>query len=121
MAFVRACGFNLEATETSSAVDPRTIPPAPTPARGIELSPMSDLADDPEPIFVADRESALDEPGPADFSGMTYESWRRLIWDYPDLDRELSVVALADGVVVGATFLKCRSNNPDGRQTSARE
>ena len=36
---------------------------------------------------------------------MTYETWRRLIWDHPDCDHELSVVALADGAVVGTTFL----------------
>ena len=36
---------------------------------------------------------------------MTYETWRRLIWDNPDCDRELSAVALAEGVVVGTSFL----------------
>ena len=36
---------------------------------------------------------------------MTYETWRRLIWDVPDCDLELSVAALAEGVVVGTSFL----------------
>jgi GNAT superfamily N-acetyltransferase len=105
MAFLRARGFSLEATETSSAVDPRTIDQPPSPPPGIELVSMSDFVNDPEPVYAADHESALDEPGPADFSGMTYDSWRRLIWDHPDCDHELSAVALADGVVVGTTFL----------------
>ena len=66
---------------------------------------MSRFVDDPEPLFAADHVSALDEPGPSDLSGMTYETWRRLIWDVPDCDLELSVAALAEGVVVGTSFL----------------
>jgi len=105
IAFVRARAFNLEATDTSSGVDPRTLGPPPAAPPGIELRPMSGFAHDPEPIFASDHESAQDEPGPSDYSGMTYETWRRLIWDPPDCDHELSVVALVEGVVVGTTFL----------------
>ena len=105
IAFARARGFSLEATETSSAVDPRTIGQPPLPPQGIELRSMRSFVDDPEPVFAADHESSLDEPGPSDFSGMTYETWRRLIWDHPDCDHELSAVVLADGVVAGTTFL----------------
>ena len=105
IAFVRARAFNLVATETSSDVDPRTLGQPPAAPPGIELRSMSGFVQDPEPIFAADHESALDEPGPSDFSGMTYENWRRLIWDHPDCDRELSAVALVEGVVAGTTFL----------------
>jgi len=105
IAFVRARAFNLEATDTSSGIDPRTLGPPPAAPPGIELRPMSGFAHDPEPIFASDHESAQDEPGPSDYSGMTYETWRRLIWDPPDCDHELSVVALVEGVVVGTTFL----------------
>ena len=105
IAFVRARAFNLEATDTSSGVDPRTLGPPPAAPPGIELRPMSGFAHDPKPIFASDHESAQDEPGPSDFSGMTYETWRRLIWDQPNCDHELSVVALVEGVVVGTTFL----------------
>jgi len=104
-AFVVGRGFTVESTETASAVDPRTIAPPTTGPEGIEIVPLSRFADDPEPVYVADRESALDEPGPFDFSGTTYETWRRLIWDVPDCDLELSVAALAEGVVVGTSFL----------------
>ena len=75
---------------------------------------MSRFADDPEPVFAADHESALDEPGPSDLSGMTYETWRRLIWDVPNCDLELSVAALADGVVVAR-----RSSTRIGRRGEA--
>lgn len=105
MAFARARGFRLEATETTSAVDPRAVGPPPPPGDGVELVRMSEYAVDPEMVYAADRECALDEPGPADFSGMTYDSWRRLIWDFPDCDHELSAVARVGGVVVGTSFL----------------
>jgi len=93
--FVTGRGFTLEATETASAVDPRMIGPAEPVPEGIELVPLSLFVEDPEPVFVADHESSLDEPGPSDFSAMTYETWRRLIWDVPDCDLELSVARTA--------------------------
>jgi GNAT superfamily N-acetyltransferase len=103
--FARGCGFTLDATSTTSALDPRTLGPPPEPPDGIAIVPMERFEDDPEAVFAADRESALDEPGPSDFSGTTYEDWLRMIWNTPDCDLELSVVALADGVVVGTSFL----------------
>lgn len=117
LSFLRSRGFSVEATEASSAVDPRTIGPAPSLPKGIEFASMTDFADDPEPIYTADRESALDEPGPSDFSGMTYDTWRRLIWDHPDCDHELSGVALVGGAVVGTTFLY--SDRSTGRAANA--
>jgi L-amino acid N-acyltransferase YncA len=117
VAFVRARGFTLESTDTTSAVDPRTLPEPPLPPSGIAIVPMAEHADDPTQVFEADSESALDEPGPSDFSGVTYESWRRLIWDYPDCDHDLSVVAEADGVVVGTAFLY--SDRETGRAMNA--
>jgi GNAT superfamily N-acetyltransferase len=105
VAFVRARGFSLESTDTTSAVDPRTLPLPPEPPTGIAIAPMREYEDDPTPVFEADKASAVDEPGPGDFSGITYERWRRLIWDAPDSDHDLSVVVTADGVVVGTSFL----------------
>jgi GNAT superfamily N-acetyltransferase len=103
--FARARGFTLASTSASSAVDPRTIASPPAPPPGIDIHPASDFAADPEPVFAADSEASRDEPGPVDFSGMTYETWRRHIWDHPDVDHELSVVARCGEVVVGSTFL----------------
>ena len=60
--------------------------------------------------------SSLDEPGPSDFSGMTYEIWHRLIWDFPDCDHELSAGAVADGTVVGTAFLN--TDRESGRAVS---
>jgi len=117
VAFARARGFSLESTDTTSAVDPRTLPPPPDPPAGIAIAPMAEYEDDPMPVFEADKASALDEPGPGDFSGTTYETWRRLIWDAPDSDHDVSVVVTADGVVVGTSFLY--SDRGTGRAMNA--
>jgi len=116
-AFAARRGFTLEATETASAVDPRTIPAPAAAPEGIEIAPMSRFVDDPELVFVVDRECMLDEPGPSDFSGVTYETWRRMIWDIPDADRELSVAALARGSVVGTTLVY--ADRAQGRAANA--
>jgi GNAT superfamily N-acetyltransferase len=98
-------GFRLESTEITSAVDPRTLPPPSAPPAGIELYPLSAFADDPEQVYQADRDSMQDEPGPFDLSGLTLAIWRRIIWDHPECDGDLGAAAVADGVVVGTTFL----------------
>lgn len=111
MSFSRARGFALAATQTSLAVDPRTIvPPASLPP-GVTLRPFSAYADDPKPVYEADLEAILDEPGPDDFSGTTYETWLRHHWEHPDCDRELGLVALVDGRIVGTTFLMTDREN----------
>jgi N-acetylglutamate synthase-like GNAT family acetyltransferase len=117
VAFVAARGFNLEGTDTTSAVDPRTLPEPPSPPAGVAIVPMTQYAHDLRPLFEADRQSAADEPGPSDFSGVTYESWLRLIWATPDCDHDLSVAAVADGVVVGTSFLY--SDRETGRAMNA--
>ena len=48
---------------------------------------------------------------------MTYESWRRLIWDWPDCDHDLSVAATSDGTVIGTSFLY--SDRETGRAMNA--
>ena len=103
--FTEAQGFRLESTEIGSAVDPRRLPPPPAPAPGIELHPLRAFAGDPEQVYQADRDSMQDEPGPFDMSGLTFAIWRRIIWDHPECDRDLGAVVVADGVVVGTTFL----------------
>ena len=105
VAFARSRGFTLGATQTFLKVDPRTIEaPAALPA-GLRLCPFRALADDPRPVYDADFESILDEPSAADFSGVTFETWKRHFWDHPDCDRELGTAVLVDGEVVGLTFV----------------
>src|SRR4051812_14672304 len=57
VAFVRARGFTLESTDTRSAVDPRTLGEAPSPPAGLAVVPVAQFADDPSPVFEADKAS----------------------------------------------------------------
>ena len=109
-----ACGFRLEGTHTGLAVDPRTVVAPVSPPPGIVIATLGSFADDPQSVFEADYESFLDEPGPGDVSGMTYETWLRLIWDNPECDRELSTVAVADGVPVGISLPGLRPRDRHG-------
>jgi GNAT superfamily N-acetyltransferase len=104
-AFAQRCGLTLGATHVTSAVDPRVLDAPPAPPPGVGILPMSTFEKDPPAVYAADREASQDEPGPADLSGMTYKTWRRLIWDAPECDRELSVVAVEHDRVIGTSFL----------------
>lgn len=103
--FAERRGFRLAAEVRTLALDPRTLDAPPAPAAGVDVRPMAAFADDPLPVYEVDRESALDEPGPGDASGITVETWCRMFWHHPDCDHELSVVVLEDGEVVGVSFL----------------
>jgi GNAT superfamily N-acetyltransferase len=102
--FAERRGFAHSSTDTLLVTDPRTIEPTTAPA-GVEIVPLETLADDLEAIYSCEAETTQDEPGPFDTSAMTFERWRRHIWDHPDVDWELSMAAVADRVVVGTTFL----------------
>ncbi len=110
--FARARGLRLASTETVLSVEPREIEPGPAP-EGVEIRSLNAFADDPEPIYRCDVEAAQDEPGPFRVDALTLESWRRILWDQPDLDHDLGVAAVAAGQVVGATFLL--ADRPSGR------
>jgi GNAT superfamily N-acetyltransferase len=66
---------------------------------GVELRTAADFADDPRPLYVAYAEAREDEPGDVDADAMGFGDWIALIWNRPDLDRELTSVAVVDGTV----------------------
>ncbi len=109
--FAATRGFTLAATQTSLSVDPRSVEPPSVVPDGVELRSFRAYVDDPRPVYDADFESIMDEPGAEDFSGVTYESWKRYHWDNPDCDRDLSMAAVLDGAVVGVTFLMTDSES----------
>ncbi|WP_327734739.1 GNAT family N-acetyltransferase [Streptomyces nojiriensis] len=72
---------------------PRDLP------AGVELRPGSAFAADPRPLFAADAEASSDEPGDVQAELDDYEDWLAHTWNSPSLDKELTTVALVDGVV----------------------
>jgi GNAT superfamily N-acetyltransferase len=116
-AFARGHGAVFEASHATLVLDPTTLPPPPEPPSGVDVLPLARFEAVPELVYSADHESAQDEPGPNDLSGMDFESWRRLVWDNPDCDHELSVAAVVDGSVVATSFLY--SDREAGRAMNA--
>jgi GNAT superfamily N-acetyltransferase len=86
------------------------LPPLQAPDSGIELATAADLAHDPRPLYEADAEASADEPGHVRSAVIGYDEWLALYWNRPDLDRELTSVALSAGSV--AAFAMART---DGR------
>ncbi|MCM0677040.1 GNAT family N-acetyltransferase [Micromonospora phytophila] len=75
------------------------LPLSPAPPPGVRLCAAADLAD-PRPLYEADLAAAADEPGDVGMDAISYADWRAAYWDRPDLDRDLTTVAVADGSVV---------------------
>ncbi|MGC4789102.1 N-acetyltransferase family protein [Micromonospora sp. DT178] len=75
------------------------LPAAPAAPAGVRLGTAADLVD-PRPLYEADLAAAADEPGDVGMDEISFDDWRAAYWDRPDLDRALSTVATADGVVV---------------------
>jgi len=75
------------------------LPPLPALPGEVELRTAADFVGDPRPLYEADAETAADEPGDVTADAMGFEDWTTLIWNRPDLDRELTSVALVDGAV----------------------
>ncbi|OPF72365.1 GNAT family N-acetyltransferase [Streptomyces antioxidans] len=66
---------------------------------GVELRTAADFADDPRPLYEADAECTVDEPGDVRRAAPPYAEWLALTWEHPALDRELTSVAVVDGAV----------------------
>ena len=114
--FAEARGFTLVGTDTSSALDPRTLPEPPEPPEGVEVRALQSFTHDPEPVYRADADSVRDEPGPFDFSNFTFDVWQRHTWNHPDCDREIGAAVVIHGTVVATTFVYC--DRDSGRATN---
>jgi GNAT superfamily N-acetyltransferase len=82
------------------------LPPLPAFPAGVELCTAADLADNPRPLYEADAESVLDEPGEVTSDNTSYDGWLQLYWNRPDLDRDLTSLAIVDGVVAAFTVAR---------------
>ncbi|MEV6974602.1 GNAT family N-acetyltransferase [Kitasatospora sp. NPDC093806] len=73
------------------------LPEAPALPAGVELRPASDWAADPYPVFLIEADAIRDEPGEVEMDAADYEEWRDGVSAHPDLDHELTIVAVVDG------------------------
>ncbi len=73
------------------------LPPVPARPAGVELRTAADYLDDPYPLFVVDADALRDEPGDVEQDRADYDEWLSSVWSRPDLDRDLTAVALVDG------------------------
>jgi GNAT superfamily N-acetyltransferase len=104
-AFARSRGLGQTGAHDVLSVDPRTIPP-PDPPPGVELLPFTAFADDPSPIHHVDAVTVLDEPSDVTIDEVPLERWLESYWSHPLLDRDVSFVAVVDGVPVATTFVQ---------------
>jgi GNAT superfamily N-acetyltransferase len=70
---------------------------------GVRLLAAADLPD-PYPLYLADLDASRDEPGEVTMDEISYADWRTAYWERPDLDRDLSTVAVRDGEVLAFGF-----------------
>ncbi|MEO3777865.1 GNAT family N-acetyltransferase [Micromonospora sp. B11E3] len=75
------------------------LPPAPPPVPGVTVCGAADLPD-PRPLYEADLDAARDEPADVVMDDIGYADWLAAYWHRPDLDRELTTVAVVDDAVV---------------------
>ena len=69
VAFARARGFSLESTDTTSAVDPRTLAPPPEPPAGIAIAPMAEYERRPDAGVRGRQGKRSRRAGPGRFLG----------------------------------------------------
>jgi GNAT superfamily N-acetyltransferase len=105
-AFMAARGFEVKARLRISSLDPRTLGPAPPPPAGVELRPFAAFEDDPAAIHRVDLAVSRDIPNEESIDGLDSEAWTAEFWRDPDVDKELSLAAVADGGAVGITMLR---------------
>ncbi|MFJ4702180.1 GNAT family N-acetyltransferase [Streptomyces sp. NPDC088768] len=99
LGFARRSGWSPSRSARFQRLD-LTAPlrPLAPPPPGVELRPATAFADDPCPLFLLDAEATADEPSDVGTELDDYEEWLATSWGHPLLDRDLTTVALVDGV-----------------------
>lgn len=100
--FLAAHGFRKTRREQCWLLDPRTTDPramselaAAKAAEGFRVVPLRELRDHPEELYPVYREAHGDIPSDHREDNMSFEEWRRAVFDYADLDFDASHLVLA--------------------------
>ncbi|WFE56985.1 GNAT family N-acetyltransferase [Micromonospora sp. WMMD712] len=102
LAFAERHGYRRGRRSLLLRCDLSVPPPPPAPGPGVRLLAAADLPD-PRALYAADLDVSRDEPGEVGMDEIAYADWLAAYWHRPDLDRELTTVAVADGEVVAFT------------------
>jgi GNAT superfamily N-acetyltransferase len=111
VAWAQARGWVRGASARFSAVGLEGLPPIPPTPEGTTLVNLGALA--PRVVYELDMAAAADEPGDVSHTGMAFDLWLNRIWNSPDLNHEVSQVALVDGVPAAHTMVE--TNLESGR------
>lgn len=113
--FMGARGFEVTYIQRMSRLDLRMLPPPRSLPAGVELVPFGAL-DDPTPVYELEVAALRDVPVDQQIDDVRWEDWLGRWWRNPDLDRQASLLALADGVPASFTILL--SDEESGRAAS---
>jgi GNAT superfamily N-acetyltransferase len=108
--WARRQGWEKGHSARFSRVDPRDLPPMPDVPPNVALVSLAEIT--PEEAFQLDQ-AMNDEPGDVPNDNWTFAEWKHRIWENPDLNFEMSTVAVVDGVP--AAFTNVEANFESGR------
>jgi GNAT superfamily N-acetyltransferase len=103
-------GWERGASARFSMVDPRELPPMPPVPEGVTLVNLGAIT--AEQAYELDA-AMSDEPGDVPSDNWSFDDFKNRIWEDPDLDFEMSTVALVDGEL--ACFTNVQANHATGR------
>jgi GNAT superfamily N-acetyltransferase len=110
IAWAQRQGWEKGASARFSMLDPRNLPPMPPTPQGVATASLSTIT----PLQAYELDGSMsDEPGDIANDNWTFDFWKNRVWDDPDLDFEMSTVALVDGVP--ASFANIQANHNTGR------
>jgi GNAT superfamily N-acetyltransferase len=106
--FVENRGFREIEREEEVVLDLTALaapPPVDAPP-GIEIVSLAERPDLEHGMYEVDREASADIPGLASSHDQTFEEWRSFAIERPSRDPDLTLLAIADGEVVGVAYLE---------------
>jgi GNAT superfamily N-acetyltransferase len=104
VAWARARGWTRGSSARYSALNLESLPPIPPAPADTTLVNLAALT--PEVVYRLDMAATADEPGDVTHTGTSYDLWLQRLWKSPDLNHEVSQVALVDGVPAAHTFVE---------------
>jgi GNAT superfamily N-acetyltransferase len=106
--FVENRGFREIEREEEVVLDLTALaapPPVDAPP-GVEIVSLAGRSDLERGMYEVDREASADIPGLGSSHDQTFEEWRSFAIERPSRDLDLTLLALADGEVVGVAYLE---------------